>query len=142
RTARAVVSTVVKRRPHSGQERRRRIAAPSSASRESTTRESGCRQNGQCTLAPFRLFRPGLGRSPVDLWTTCATTCGGNYNRVTQDVVAESRRSAGDAQAKRRSFLHVEPLAEVRAGQRCLAGRVSAAVAVAGRPRRARRGGG
>jgi hypothetical protein len=33
-------STVVNRLPHSGQERRRRINWPSSASRESTTRES------------------------------------------------------------------------------------------------------
>src|SRR5262245_59409891 len=46
-TARTASSTVVKRRPHSGQERRRRMIWPSSASRESTTRESACRQYGQ-----------------------------------------------------------------------------------------------
>jgi len=40
-TASTAVSTVVNRRPHSGQDRRRRIACPSSVSRESTTRESG-----------------------------------------------------------------------------------------------------
>src|SRR5690606_37020781 len=45
--ARTASSTVVNRRPHSGQDRRRRINAPSSASRESTTRESGWRQYGQ-----------------------------------------------------------------------------------------------
>src|SRR5215212_527328 len=39
-------STVVNRLPHSGHERRRRINWPSSASRESTTRESACRQYG------------------------------------------------------------------------------------------------
>jgi hypothetical protein len=37
---------VVNRLPHSGQERRRRMSWPSSASRESTTRESACRQYG------------------------------------------------------------------------------------------------
>src|SRR5689334_14872960 len=46
-TARTASSTVVNRLPHSGHERRRRISWPSSASRESTTRESGCRQYGQ-----------------------------------------------------------------------------------------------
>jgi hypothetical protein len=46
-TARVASSTVVKRRPHSGQERRRRMTWPSSCSRESTTRESGLRQYGQ-----------------------------------------------------------------------------------------------
>ena len=51
-TERTAVSTVVNRRPHSGHERRRLIAWPSSASRESTTRESGCRQNGQCIGVP------------------------------------------------------------------------------------------
>ena len=40
-TASVASSTVVKRRPHSGQERRRRMTWPSSCSRESTTRESG-----------------------------------------------------------------------------------------------------
>jgi len=38
---------VVKRRPHSGQARRRRIAVPSSVVRESMTLLSVCRQNGQ-----------------------------------------------------------------------------------------------
>ena len=51
-TASTAVSTVVNRRPHSGHDLRRRIAWPSSASRESTTRESGFRQNGQCMAAP------------------------------------------------------------------------------------------
>jgi hypothetical protein len=40
-TASTAVSTVVNRLPHSGHDLRRRIAWPSSASRESTTRESG-----------------------------------------------------------------------------------------------------
>jgi hypothetical protein len=39
-TVRLAVSTVVKRRPHSGHCRRRRIDVPSSAALESTTRES------------------------------------------------------------------------------------------------------
>src|SRR3954447_20885613 len=46
-TVRLVVSSVVKRRPHSEHWRRRRIAEPSSVTRLSTTRESGLRQNGQ-----------------------------------------------------------------------------------------------
>src|SRR5580698_8911643 len=84
-TLKLAVSNVVKRRPHSGQERRRRIAAPSSVSRESTTRESGKRQNGQCTA--FRLLsRPDPVRQhPVEavwhnLWRKlqrCNTRCGG-----------------------------------------------------------------
>src|SRR4029453_17271774 len=45
-TASTASSTVVNRRPHSGQDRRRRMICPSSASRESTTRESACRQYG------------------------------------------------------------------------------------------------
>ena len=45
-TASTASSTVVNRRPHAGQDRRRRIVAPSSASRESTTRLSALWQNG------------------------------------------------------------------------------------------------
>src|SRR6185312_6710385 len=45
-TAKVASSTVVKRRPQSRQLRRRRMTWPSSCSRESTTRESGCRQYG------------------------------------------------------------------------------------------------
>ena len=40
-TARTASSTVVNRRPHFGHDRRRRVVAPSSASRESMTRLSG-----------------------------------------------------------------------------------------------------
>ncbi|GGJ77514.1 hypothetical protein GCM10010123_04420 [Pilimelia anulata] len=47
--------------PQSGQERRRRINWPSSASRESTTRESGKRQYGQRTREPS-LYTLGVGR--------------------------------------------------------------------------------
>ena len=45
-TASTASSTVVNRRPQSTQERRRRVACPSSTSRESITRQSECRQNG------------------------------------------------------------------------------------------------
>jgi hypothetical protein len=45
-------SCVVNLRPHSGQERRRRIAAPSSAVRLSMTRLSGFLQNGQNMPSP------------------------------------------------------------------------------------------
>src|SRR3954454_11959267 len=45
-------STVVNRLPHSGHDRRRRINWPSSASRESTTRESACRKYGHPTENP------------------------------------------------------------------------------------------
>jgi hypothetical protein len=44
---RITVSCVVNLRPHSGQDLRRRIAAPSSAVRLSITRLSGCLQYGQ-----------------------------------------------------------------------------------------------
>jgi hypothetical protein len=55
-TISAALSTVVNRRPHSGQLRRRRIAVPSSELRESMTRLSEYLQNGQCTLpSDFRL---------------------------------------------------------------------------------------
>src|ERR1044072_6569928 len=46
-TARTASSTVVNRRLHLAHERRRGITCPSSSSRESTTRESEWRQNGQ-----------------------------------------------------------------------------------------------
>ena len=49
-TVSVTVSAVVKRLPHSGHWRRRRIEVPSSLARESTTRESWWRQNGQCIL--------------------------------------------------------------------------------------------
>jgi hypothetical protein len=45
-------SCVVNRRPHSGQDLRRRIAVPSSATLLSITRLSGWRQNGQYTRSP------------------------------------------------------------------------------------------
>jgi hypothetical protein len=48
-TDRLISSTVVNRRPHSEQDRRRRMASPSAVSRLSTTRLSECRQNGQRT---------------------------------------------------------------------------------------------
>ena len=51
-TASTASSTVVNRLPHSGQDRRRRISWPSSASRESTTRESACRQYGHRIARP------------------------------------------------------------------------------------------
>ena len=53
-TVRLAVSTVVNRRPHSGHWRRRRMLEPSSVARESMTRESVWRQNGQCMWTPFR----------------------------------------------------------------------------------------
>src|SRR6185369_3180417 len=61
-TARTASSTVVKRLPHSGHERRRRISAPSSASRESTTRESAWRQYGQRTSISLRSMLPRVSR--------------------------------------------------------------------------------
>src|SRR5699024_440601 len=45
-TANTIDSEVVNLLPHSEHDRRRRIACPSSTSRESTTLESVCRQNG------------------------------------------------------------------------------------------------
>ncbi len=51
-TLRLAVSVVLKRRPHSGHCRRRRIDSPSSLVRESTTRESGWRQKGQNMVWP------------------------------------------------------------------------------------------
>src|SRR3954469_6311863 len=84
-TARTASSTVVNRRPHSGHERRRRISWPSSASRESTTLESACRQYGQRMLFPAPHASSSLSHGmvesadshlPVDaavhnVWTSC-----------------------------------------------------------------------
>ena len=56
-TASTASSTVVNRRPHAVHDRRRRIAWPSSTSRESTTRESACRQNGH-RIGPHHLPTP------------------------------------------------------------------------------------
>ena len=73
------VSTVVNRRPHCGHERRRRMAAPSSATRLSTTRLSAWRQNGQCTVLPHlpstwvpleRLVARPCGQLNHNLWRT------------------------------------------------------------------------
>src|SRR5690606_18412173 len=49
-TIRLAVSVVEKRPPHSGHCLRRRMDRPSSLVRESMTRESECRQNGQCMI--------------------------------------------------------------------------------------------
>src|SRR3954447_22510085 len=38
------------------------------------------------------------------LWMRCGTTCGSNYNGVTQDVGAERRAITGPAQANRQGF--------------------------------------
>src|SRR5215218_1835840 len=72
-TASTASSTVVNRRPHLGHERRRRVVAPSSASRESITRLSALWQNGQRTLVHLlpRNDRPGL-----PLWTLLGTSGG------------------------------------------------------------------
>jgi hypothetical protein len=51
-TASTASSTVVNLLPHSGQCLRRRMIWPSSASRESTTRESACRQYGHRMALP------------------------------------------------------------------------------------------
>jgi hypothetical protein len=47
-TISSTLSCVVNLLPHSGQERRRLMAAPSSVERLSMTLLSGWRQNGQC----------------------------------------------------------------------------------------------
>src|SRR3954464_6737702 len=59
-------STVVNRLPHSGHDRRRRINWPSSASRESTTRESACRQYGHRTEIPPVAGSGHPGRKQAD----------------------------------------------------------------------------
>jgi hypothetical protein len=67
---------VVNRLPHSGQDRRRRISWPSSASRESTTRESAKRQYGHLTAGllvtgPGRTAAPRSRRPATSLCTAC-----------------------------------------------------------------------
>ncbi|GAB3884065.1 hypothetical protein GCM10028802_32490 [Terrabacter terrigena] len=62
---------MVKRRLHCGHWRRRRMQAPSSVVRESMTRESVWRQNGQCTsghlpfpeTVSFSVVRPSRTQS-------------------------------------------------------------------------------
>ena len=81
-TASIASSTVVKRRAHSGQDRRRRIAWPSSTSRESMTRESGCRQNGH--RIPSDLLPRRLPASP--LWTVLGMSCGPPVDQRPQPV--------------------------------------------------------
>ena len=51
-TITSTFSWVVNRLPHSEHDRRRLMAAPSSAERLSITLVSGLRQNGQCTFDP------------------------------------------------------------------------------------------
>src|SRR5699024_12606474 len=55
-----VVSNLVNRLSHDRHSRRRRIAEPSSSERESTTRDSSCRQNGQCIVGRKPLYNIGL----------------------------------------------------------------------------------
>src|SRR4051794_10100372 len=74
-TVRLAVSTVLKRRPHCGHTRRRRMAVPSSVLRESTTRESAERQNGQFTTFDLRQLWT-TGGSPVD---DTRSACGGGW---------------------------------------------------------------
>ena len=50
----SIRSKVVYRRPHPAHSRRRRMAAPSSATRESTTRSSSARHQGHRTLRGYR----------------------------------------------------------------------------------------
>ena len=81
-TASTASSTVVNRRPHFGQDRRRRVVAPSSASRESMTRLSALWQNGQrIGGSPPLRSGPGMtgasvGRPPAVLWTLLGTSGG------------------------------------------------------------------
>src|ERR1700712_5003608 len=58
-TERLAVSVVEKRRPQFGHCRRRRMARPSSLTRESTTLVSGWRQKGQCISPPVYPRRGG-----------------------------------------------------------------------------------
>src|SRR6185503_14403186 len=87
-TARLAVSTVVKRRPHSGHCRRRRIEAPSSVARLSTTRLSVWRQNGQCIGATSSAENGDLW---TQLWIRLGETCGpstkaGDYMWITTSM--------------------------------------------------------
>src|SRR6185503_15448985 len=70
-TTNVAFSAVVKRRPHWPHWRRRRMAAPSSAVRLSTTRVSVARQKGQCMagalLSADRAATPESGHPSV-IW--------------------------------------------------------------------------
>src|SRR3712207_5493434 len=66
-TARTASSTVVNRRPQAGHERRRRVVAPSSASRESITRLPGLWQKGQRTAVHLLRGR-AVHRRPGGWW--------------------------------------------------------------------------
>src|SRR3954453_4191683 len=92
-TARTASSTVVNRRLHFGQERRRRVVAPSSASRESMTLLSALWQNGQRlggSPPPLLRVRPGCPDAPLGLssgpflWTLLGTSggCPGENLRI------------------------------------------------------------
>src|SRR3954447_4285920 len=74
-TASTGSSTVVNRRPHTGHDRRRRVVAPSSVSRESMTRLSGLWQKGQRTGHLLDRRATGGGRRRV-LWTDRGTSGG------------------------------------------------------------------
>ncbi len=67
-TTRVAFSAVVNRRPHSAHWRRRRIAAPSSAVRESTTRVSVARQKGQYMADALLSAGPPQDRA-ADPWS-------------------------------------------------------------------------
>lgn len=77
-TASTASSTVVNRLPHSGKEPSRRMGSPASASRESTTRESACRQYGRLWSAST--CREGLDGDVIGLLSGAAG-CRGRWAR-------------------------------------------------------------
>src|SRR5699024_6552821 len=114
-TMRRTFSCVVNLRSHTGQDLRRRMAAPSSAALLSITRVSGWRQNGQCipahllptprptTLDPTKPQLMGLLPSkptrccgqPRPLWASpqlCAQTCSAHGRKTTEPVADHKGR--------------------------------------------------
>jgi len=105
-TATMACSTVVKRRPHSWQLRRRRMAWPSSCSRESTTRESGWRQYGHRIALP-PVDEPAVIHTSPNCdhagSSTEAVRCGVRTAAIRFAVVDSREQDEGQAIRRRRS---------------------------------------
>jgi hypothetical protein len=96
-TINCICSTVEKRRSQAGQARRRRIALPSSATRESSTRVSVLRQCGQCMT---RLL-PGCGRASAPGSGVASKARGGPAWTVDPELSSvDNQQRCGDAHAQ------------------------------------------
>src|SRR5690606_8888899 len=96
-TERLEVSMVVKRRWQSVHSRRRRMAEPSSAVRESMTRESAFRQNGQCTPRSSLVGRPAARHRSGARYGRPTTACKNGSAGGDDELLPDEEVTGGQA---------------------------------------------